>query len=414
MLKLSNVDVLETLRKFRQYGVKVAFLVPTATGLEKSIMDATEDIRKFLGGSGIHAFDEQPQGPEHKRIVPTNLVSGEGVFSTKTSLYRPETKSGDPRIWIYDLTKHAGAGDLLALTKSPEGLTVINCSKTNLDKLLKNNVAEVLPSASKDASALLASMQQVSLPLIVPEIISSKAFKELLEKLRGVSSKGYVMTLRPGDTGVGYTLESMLGIQANSSKAPDYYGIEIKSGRSRTHAAGQTTVFSQVPNWQISRLKGSKDLLWTRGKYNESKGRQQLFHEISAVSPNSYGLKLEMDYPSSLMHQVFISGSEKETDVSWAIEKLKSRLLEKHHETVWVTAQCKGGGENEEFWYDRLKHTESVDAEALPLMLETGAISIHYTIKETPTGGAKDQGYLFKTSPKNLDLLFTKVEQIDL
>ena len=128
MLRLSNIDVLETLRKFRQYGVKVVFLVPTATGLKKSIMDATEDIRKFLSGSGIHAFAEQPQGSEHKRFVPTNLISDEGVVSTKTSLYRPESKSGDPRIWIYALTKYAGAGDLLALTKSPEGLTVINLS----------------------------------------------------------------------------------------------------------------------------------------------------------------------------------------------------------------------------------------------------------------------------------------------
>ena len=34
--------------------------------------------------------------------------------------------------------------------------------------------------------------------------------------------------------GVGYTLETLLGIAANSSKAPDYKGIEIKSGRQKS------------------------------------------------------------------------------------------------------------------------------------------------------------------------------------
>jgi len=46
--------------------------------------------------------------------------------------------------------------------------------------------------------------------------------------------------------------------------------------------------------------------------------------------------------------------------------------------------------------------------------MESGAITLDYTIKETSSGGAKDQGYLFKISSNNLNLLFTTMEEYQL
>lgn len=378
-------------------------------------MDATLETRKFLKTSGIHDFEEQKKGQDHKQIISTTLVAGDRIEETKTSLYRPETKNGDPRICVYNLKRHTNAGDLLALTKSPTGLTIINCSKTNLDRLLSLQTQQSIDNSDKIQETRSNYLDTIkNRQLIIPELLHSGEFLELLSKLKEISKQGFIESMRPGDTGVGFTLETLLGIQANSSQSPDYKGIEIKSSRQRTEKAGQTTVFSQVPDWSISTLKGSKYLLNKHGRYNEKKKRRQLFHEISATTYNSYGLKLEIDHAHGLLHQVFISGDTKETDVSWAISKLKERLLEKHKETAWVSAKTKNTGSREEFWYNRLKHTAKVDAEALPTLLEAGAITVHYLIKETPTGGAKDQGYLFKTSHKNLDLLFSEIEEIDL
>ena len=42
---------------------------------------------------------------------------------------------------------------------------------------------------------------------------------------------GFIQTMRPGDTGIGYTFESLLGIPANSATTPDFKGIEIKTKR---------------------------------------------------------------------------------------------------------------------------------------------------------------------------------------
>ena len=166
------------------------------------------------------------------------------LLETKTSLYRPSSKTGDPRIWIYKLGEQAKPGDLLAITLGYKSLVVINCSKTNLVDLLDSSNPKFLKLFS--SSIITMSMEA----------------NELFSMLKSVSTEGYIKTLRPGDTGVGYTLETKLGIQANNNRAPDYKGIEIKSGRQRSQRSGRTTIFSQVPNWAISQLKSSREILF--------------------------------------------------------------------------------------------------------------------------------------------------------
>ena len=53
----------------------------------------------------------------------------------------------------------------------------------------------------------------------------------MLNKLKIISKKGFVKSEVNSDTGIGRTIESLLGIEMNSSKAPDYKGIELKSFR---------------------------------------------------------------------------------------------------------------------------------------------------------------------------------------
>ena len=86
MLSQSNIPVVEMLRKFRASGVSVAFLVPTQTGLHKSIMDATHPVRAYLCEKEIHNFEMQGQGDQHKAKVPTVLFSC-GRFIQPKRLY---------------------------------------------------------------------------------------------------------------------------------------------------------------------------------------------------------------------------------------------------------------------------------------------------------------------------------------
>ncbi len=362
-------------------------------------MDATRGVREFLLTAGVHDYAKQEKGEASRIYVETFLLTGGKIVETKTSLYRPKTKDGDPRIWVYELSKNAKPNDLLAITTKESKLVIVNCSRSNLTDLLNPQnliYKELFSDESKNLNAVV---------------------EELLSKMNEIADRGFIPTLRPGDTGVGYTLETLLGISANSLRSPDYKGIELKSGRRRSLRHGRSTVFSQVPNWSISRVKGkSKELLYLRGRYNEEKKRMQLFHELSAIKTNSYNLRLEIDKENRYLHQIFIDGDQITRDVTWQITVLENRLREKHSETFWVSADTQGrsGDKDEKFHYRTAKYTGNADSSALGILIETGVITLDYTMKEVGKGGVKDQGYLFKIGSKNLNLLFERVENFEL
>ena len=400
MLSISNVDVIERLKFFKNLDIDVTFLVPTKTGLEKSIMDATKNVRDYLKDNNIHNFSSQQQGLDNKIIVDTTYYDGEKFLDTKTSLYRPETKSGDPRIWIYNLSKYSDSGDLLALIAGQNNkLFIINCSRTDLDSFFKKN------------NLLINNYIKNSIETLSP--IAS----ELLDKIKRISEEGFIKTLRVGDTGVGFTLETKLDIKANANQSPDYKGIELKSFRKKKNRSGRTTMKSQVPNWDLSNLKSSKEILFKRGKFNELKKRHQLFHEHSTIKTNSYSMKLLLDDSKNYLYQIFINAENQiEKDVVWDLNLLISKLKKKHKETFWVSATTMGksGDENESFKYENIKHTGYFSEKNFLTLIETGRITLDYTIKEKPNGGVKDQGYLFKIHSKDLELLFTFVKNYSL
>lgn len=72
MLKAANTSIDEALKLFNGAGVATGLLVPTATGLEKSIMDATLSFRDFLRTTGVHEYASQRRGV--KEYVPAYFV----------------------------------------------------------------------------------------------------------------------------------------------------------------------------------------------------------------------------------------------------------------------------------------------------------------------------------------------------
>ena len=85
------------------HNVKFTQVQITATGLKKSILDATTPMRTYFKENNVHDYELQAQGPEHKVTKKTYILTGGKVIESTTSLYRPVTKEGDPRLWIYHL-----------------------------------------------------------------------------------------------------------------------------------------------------------------------------------------------------------------------------------------------------------------------------------------------------------------------
>lgn len=373
-----------------RHAIEAALLVPTPTGLEKSIFDATDGLREYLAERGYHDYEAQPQGQDHKVLKQAYLVRPHSLEPTQVSLYRPTTKNGDPRIWLgHPVRSYAGAYNLLALTVMDGTMYVLNMSDPTVQVSLED--------AGSPFRKLVDSVDH-----------GDAATSELLGLLREISSKGYLRTLRPGDTGIGYTLETMLGIAANSRQTPDYKGIELKAKRSRIGSdRNRSTLFSKVPNWKLSPVGSALALLDARG-YLDGDGRLSLYHTLSAKGPNSLGLALDIDAENYWLRQVYHDPDNSRVihDVTWEIPKLKSDLAAKHRQTFWVRAMSRGAGENEEFHYVEVQHTRRPVTANFVALVESGIITVDYALHRKSETRARDHGYLFKIHPDNLGALF--------
>lgn len=358
-----------------QKGIDYGLLSITQTGLEKSIMDAVGSLRAYFKDHQYHDYSSQLQGTSYKVLNPCYLVTTDNdAQNQKVSLYRPETKKGDPRIWIYGLKNCAQSGDEIALILDKGVLYVFNISVLDLSQ------NQILNQIINDYEAIA---------------------HELLERLEALSKKGALKAIKQGDTAIGMTIEHALGISANSSPYPDYKGIELKSAR-LNKASNRTTLFAQVPEWSISTLKSSKEIVDKYGYPREND--LKLYCTLSTNKYNSQGLGFEVDFNNDLLNEVH----EQDGNVaSWLGQTLRSKLLEKHRETFWIKADTQTNNGDEYFTLRSITHTKNPLASQFLLLMEQGIITMDHLIKRKDmTGKTTEKGPLFKIKPQHLSLLF--------
>lgn len=366
-----------------KFGLDHCELIITATGIDKSIMDATAPLRENFKHNHYHDYVDQTQGEIKKKHA--KLVTDLSVIDTQVSLYRPKTKQGDPRIWIYKLKAHVQPNDVLALIVFEELLYVFNISRLDL-----NNYLSLLEKIS-DQTNLIAN--------------------ELLNKLKAIAKMGPLKSLKPGDTGIGMTIENALDIVANSSKNPDYKGIELKSAREKNKAQKtRSTIFAQVANWDISPLKSSGEIV---DKYGYIRNQDlKLYCSISSQNTNSQGLSFEYAQDKDLLIEKHITDGEV---AIWKGSTLRQRLFEKHKETFWIKAESIELNGVEHFILKSVIHTKNpLVGQLMPLLAE-GIITMDHLIKRKQSiGSAAEKGPLFKINPKNLSLLFPEQKEYSL
>jgi hypothetical protein len=222
---------------------------------------------------------------------------------------------------------------------------------------------------------------------------------------------GFIKSVGIGHKAIGETLESSLGIKPNASKKPDYKGIELKASRS---SKNRSNLFSKTPNWKLSRLKGTADILNERGVYSEETNRIALYNTLKADIPNSHNMLLRIDEENDYLRQNFISESQEINDVLWLIGDLKKSLLTKHPKSFWVKADIDIRNDWEYFKYNKLTYTHSPNPNFFIPLVEAKVITVDYLMHFKETGRARDHGYLFKILPENLKKLFPKPKDFDL
>ncbi|MFM1804235.1 MAG: hypothetical protein RL136_1114 [Planctomycetota bacterium] len=404
MLSKADFSIESSERLLAPLGVAASYIAPTPTALKKSIIDATEGVRTCLRRAGIHDFDKQPKGQDHKRVVETELFSRGSYRRVKMSLYRPETKDGDPRLWISHLGDAASPHNLLAVIPATDSVLVLNMSD----------------DATRTELARSGSLIRTRLDLFSKATLQSG--DQILSALRSIAAKGWIRGSRTGSTSVGMTLERELGVEPNSAQAPDFLGFEIKAkvinGRSAEDNVVSTrhTLFAKVPDWDISNAKSSKEIVIRHGYPGKSPyERRRLYCTISAKAPNSQGLRFSVDEGTGQLIERYEGGVGESTEVArWRRTSLESKLDEKHRQTAWVFANSRGTGTNREFRFVSARVTWNPRTAALINLLQAGVVTMDHLIKQTEAGKVTEKGPLFKIGPMDFALLFphSRAEQL--
>lgn len=382
----------QKLKALTEYSVALTLIEPTETGLKKSIMDATGPVRSFLTEQGIHDYNLQGQGQQHKRIVDAFIVTEGEFISSSASLYRPITKKGDPRIWFSKLNRYAEPNDLLALIVFDERIYVLNITQLPVERLIYGET----PNPFKELVYTISSKEGATAD-------------ELLYMLRQIASRGPIPAEVDADTAVGRTLETALGIDINSSKKPDYKGIELKSYRDKR--GNRKNLFAQVSDWKLSKFKSSEEILDAFGYWRGEDFK--LYCTVSSIMRNSQGLRFKLDADANWLIE---NSDQKEIGdfAVWSLRKLHERLLEKHRETFWIAVDSTFEDGKEYFQYRAVEHTKKPITSQFDILLEQGIITMDHLIKRNKLGRVVEKGPLFKIKPNSLDLLFPPSKKYDL
>ena len=326
MLAKSDRTLSEVVAALAAFNLEAGYLVPTKTGLEKSIFDAHASFRGYLRSKNIHDFSSQKLGPANKRVLPIYFIRKDELVALNMSLYRPKTKKGDPRVWVRGIKPYVRAGNLLAFFQVGQEIYLLNSSDKELWRTLKNpnsNLNNILRSSMSGHGAVE---------------------KELLNILKSIEERGWVETVSKSTTStndVGDTLESLLGIKRNSSKSPDYKGIEIKGsqkGPSTKKISGKFDLFGLVPNWEISPVKSEVQLVDEFG-YDSKKHGAKALQSTVRHTKNPQGLYLDYNEEKDLIeNNKSVTKKVSINLVNWKLADLKSSLSAKHSKTFWVVA----------------------------------------------------------------------------
>jgi hypothetical protein len=219
-----------------------------------------------------------------------------------------------------------------------------------------------------------------------------KAFGEL-------KAKGWVKSERRGPTGIGHTLEKLIGLRENNIAYPDLGTIELKAHRINSNSMITLFTFNRKV-WKMKPLEAIK-------KYGtrDGNGRLGLYFTMSRT-PNSKGLFLHIESETiSVRH---VSG---EIVAEWQLEILAERFTKKIPALILVSAFSEMRGDDEWFKFDRAQLLKGTSADIIRSQILAGNILVDLRLHEKITS-ARNHGTGFRAHEDKLPLLFKTVEDL--
>ena len=222
---------------------------------------------------------------------------------------------------------------------------------------------------------------------------------EFIRKFDEIKAMGWVKSMRRGNTGIGYTLEELLGVSENNISAPDLGEIELKAHR--INSTSMITLFTfNRKAWKMNPFEAIK-------KYGtpDDNGRLGMYFTMSRT-PNSVGLFLhDEDNAISIRH---ISG---EIITEWKLDALAEQFIRKLPALIFVSSFSEMRGGREWFKFDRAQFLTGTSKDVVRNQILSGNILIDLRLHAKETS-ARNHGTGFRAHVGKLPLLFREVKDL--
>jgi len=225
--------------------------------------------------------------------------------------------------------------------------------------------------------------------------------KDLKIKLQEVKDMSWVKSKRKGNTGIGYTLETLLNIDENNLKTPDFGNIELKS--QRKNAGNKVTMFTfNRAIWKIPQ----RELIEKYG-YVDTEGRKALYCTVN-TKPNAQGLYLRIENRALILYHV--DGTR---IAEWKIEDLVFAFEKKMPALVVVFAESRiNSEEREEFWFNEAYFLKEPEINNFIDLMKKDIIIVDIRMHLKKNNSVRNHGTAFRIDERFLYLCFSEKERL--
>jgi hypothetical protein len=225
-----------------------------------------------------------------------------------------------------------------------------------------------------------------------------------IAQLKAIAAQGLIPCQTRGPAAVSRQLAALIGYRHGSRfKLFGYHLLVHRQGKSQ-----RMTLFAQVPDWALSRLKSSREILEKYGYFRDDLFR--LNCTVTFSSPNNQGLELELD-EDCLWSKDATTG---EMVACWPLANLFERLLDSQGNAIIVNAESTRVNAVEFMRLTTATIYSSPIIENFVDLIQAGSITVDHLISRDSSGKVVEKGPILKLSMSEFPRLFEKIEKISL
>lgn len=234
--------------------------------------------------------------------------------------------------------------------------------------------------------------------------------EEFIERFTEIRNMGWITTHRAGRTGIGKTLEDLLGIVENNIQGPDFGDYELKSARKNSNS--MLTLITKSPDTRSANSVLRLTYGYSSNAYdNDEKVLHSTLNAVNFTPIANTGHYLKV---TPVDDKIYIEDEEGLTDIYWSIDILKRQLDRKlGNRFLYVKADSRGVGANEQFLFESAYLVEGFSAEKIIDLLNAGSIYVDLRIGQyhggRNDGKTHDHGTGLRIKEKDQPLLFERI-----